>query len=288
MNIKLIFTSLIILSAVALSCNNQDSTTDTSASKDSATNTSSTASPAAQVNIKEDSVTYSINGKNYIGFIDYDANKEGKRPAILVVHEWWGLTDYPRSRARQLAELGYIAMAVDMYGNGKLGNDPKAAQDLATPFYKDPTLAKTRLDAAIDKLKTYSQVDSSEMAAIGYCYGGFIVLNAAKLGANLKGVVSFHGDLSGVPVNKDVLKSKILICHGEADQFVNPEVAAFKKSMDSAGVDYTFKSYANATHAFTNPAATANGKKFKMPIEYNAAADSASWNDMKDFFKKLF
>ena len=126
------------------------------------------------------------------------------------------------------------------------------------------------------------------MAAIGYCYGGYIVLNAAKLGAKLNGVVSFHGDLSGVPVNKDSLKAKILICHGEADQFVNPEVAAFKKSMDSAGVDYTFKSYPNATHAFTNPAATENGKKFNMPIEYNAAADKASWNDMKEFFKGIF
>ena len=280
MNFKLIFTNLIIFSVVVTSCNNQDSNTKTTASKDSTITNS--------VNIKEDSVSYNLNGKKYIGFIDYDANKEGKRPAVLVVHEWWGLTDYPRSRARQLAELGYIAMAVDMYGDGKIGNDPKTAQDLATPFYKDPMLAKTRLDAAINELKTYPQTDTSKMAAIGYCYGGYIVLNAAKLGANLNGVVSFHGDLSGVPVSKDSLKAKILICHGEADQFVNPEVAAFRKSMDSAGVDYTFKSYRNATHAFTNPAATEKGKQFKMPIEYNAAADSASWNDMKDFFKKIF
>ncbi|MEO6638370.1 MAG: dienelactone hydrolase family protein, partial [Ginsengibacter sp.] len=100
---------------------------------------------------------------------------------------------------------------------------------------------------------------------------------------------SFHGDLSGVPVNKDSLKAKILVCYGEADEFVTPEaVATFKKSMDSAGVDYTFKSYPNATHAFTNPAATEKGQQFKMPIEYNAAADTASWNDMKNFFKKIF
>ena len=179
-------------------------------------------------------------------------------------------------------------MAVDMYGDGKTGDDPKAAQALATPYYKDPTLSKTRLDAAINKLKTFPQTDTSKIAAIGYCYGGFIVLNAAKLGADLKGVVSFHGDLSGVPVNKNLLKAKILVCHGEADQFTNPQVAAFKKSMDSAGVDYTFKSYPNATHAFTNPASTENGKKFNMPIAYNAAADTASWNDMKAFFAKIF
>ena len=281
MNFKLIFISLVIFSLAAASCNNQDSSTETTAGKDSAT-------AAPSVNIKEDSVSYNLNGKNYIGFITYDANKEEKRPGILVVHEWWGLTDYTRTRAKQLAELGYIAMAVDMYGDGKTGDDPKTAQALATPFYKDPTLAKTRLDAAMKELKTYSQTDTTKMAAIGYCYGGFIVLNAAKLGANLNGVVSFHGDLSGVSINKDLLKAKILVCHGEADQFVNPEVAAFKKSMDSAGVDYTFKSYPNATHAFTNPAATEKGKKFNMPIEYNAAADSASWNDMKDFFKKIF
>lgn len=280
MKIKLSLFCLIL--TVAVSCNNQGSTTETVATNDS-TNTN------ASVNIKEDSVSYNLNGKTYIGFITYDANKEGKRPGILIVHEWWGLTNYTRNRAKQLAQLGYIAMAVDMYGNGKIGEDPAAAQALATPFYKDPTLAKTRLDAAMKELETYPQTDTTKMAAIGYCYGGFIVLNAAKLGANLDGVVSFHGDLSGVPVNKDSLKAKILVCHGEADKFVTPDaVAAFKKSMDSAGVDYTFKSYPNATHAFTNPAATAIGQKFNMPIEYNAAADTASWNDMKEFFKKIF
>lgn len=280
MNLKLFLLGMVTL--VTISCNNQDGKSETVSIKDS------TSAPAA-VNIKEDSVSYNLNGTTYIGFITYDANKEGKRPGILVVHEWWGLTNYTRNRAKQLAELGYIAMAVDMYGNGKTGDDPAAAQALATPFYKDPTLAKTRLDAAMKELETYPQTDSTKIAAIGYCYGGFVVLNAAKLGANLVGVVSFHGDLSGVPVNKDSLKAKILVCHGEADKFVTPEaVAAFKKSMDSAGVDYTFKSYPNATHAFTNPAATALGQKFKMPIEYNAAADTASWNDMKAFFKKIF
>jgi dienelactone hydrolase len=239
--------------------------------------------------IIEEPVTYYSGDKTYNGYVTYDSNQTGKRPAILVVHEWWGLTDYPRSRAKQLAELGYIAMAVDMYGNGKTAEDPKTAQELATPYYKDPVLAKTVLDAAIDKLKTFPETDTSKMAAIGYCYGGYIVLNAAKLGANLKGVVSFHGDLSGAPVNKDLLKAKVLICHGEADQFVTAQaVDAFKKSMDSAGVPFTFKSYPNATHAFTNPAATEKGKKYDMPIAYNAAADSASWNDMKDFFKKIF
>lgn len=280
MYLKLIPMSLIIGLAAVISCNNQNSANESNSKKDSAAVKSAA--------IKEEAVTYMIDGKNYNGYVTYDSNQQGKRPAVLVVHEWWGLNDYPRSRAKQLAQLGYIAMAVDMYGDGKTGDDPKAAQALATPYYKNPALAKTRLDAAINKLKTFPQTDTSKIAAIGYCYGGFIVLNAAKLGADLKGVVSFHGDLSGVPVNKNLLKAKILVCHGEADPLTNPQVAAFKKSMDSAGVDYTFKSYPNAAHAFTNPASTENGKKFNMPIAYNAAADTASWNDMKAFFAKIF
>jgi dienelactone hydrolase len=265
----------------SVSCNSQNSNTGKGSSNDAAVENT--------VAIKEEPVTYGANGINFHGYVTYDSSQQGKRPAVLVVHEWWGLTDYPRSRAKQLAQLGYIAMAVDMYGDGKTGEDPKTAQELATPFYKDPTLSKTRLDAAIKTLKTFPQTDASKMAAIGYCYGGYIVLNAAKLGADLKGVASFHGDLSGVPVDKNLLKSKILVCHGEADQFVNQaQVAAFKKSMDSAGVDYSFKTYPKATHAFTNPAATDKGKKYNMPIEYNAAADTASWNDMKAFFAKIF
>ena len=244
---------------------------------------------ATSVQIKEEAVSYTADTITANGFVVYDENKEGKRPAVLVVHEWWGLGEYARSRAKQLAELGYIAMAVDMYGNGRTAEDPGGAQILATPFYMNPQLAKTRLDAAITKLKTYAQTDTSKMAAIGYCFGGFVVLNAAKLGADLKGVVSFHGNLLGAPVNKDLLKANVLVCHGEADNFVPPaEVNAFKKSMDSINAGYTFKSYPNAVHAFTNPKATETGKKFNIPVAYNASADSTSWNDMKTFFAKIF
>ena len=240
------------------------------------------------VNLKENSVNFMVDGKNYVGFVVYDENVKGKRPGILVVPEWWGLNDYTKSRAKQLAGLGYIAMAIDMYGDGKLGNNPTEAQALATPFYKDPSLTKKHVDAAINKIKTFPQTDTSEIAAIGYCFGGFVVLNAAKLGADLKGVVTFHGGLSGVAPDKKLLKAKILVCHGGADEFENPHVAEFKKQMDSVGADYTFKIYPGATHAFSNPDATAVGEKFNMPIKYNAAADTASWNDMKEFLKKLF
>ena len=278
MNLKLFAIGLLAGTIAFISCNDQQTVSKADTAKDS----------TAVVALKEDSVSYTLDGKEYKGYVVYDENNKDKRPAILVVHEWWGLNDYSRSRAKQLAQMGYIAMATDMFGNGQTAADPGQAQGLATPFYKDPQLAKTRLDAAIDKIKSYPQTDTANIAAIGYCFGGYVVLNAAKLGANLKGVVSFHGGLGGVPVKKEMVKADILVCHGEADDFVNKEVEPFKKSMDSAGVSYTFKSYADATHAFSNPGATEKGKKFNMPIQYNAAADADSWNDMKLFFNKIF
>jgi dienelactone hydrolase len=239
--------------------------------------------------LKEEEVTYNSGSITMKGYVVYNENIKEKRPAVLVVHEWWGLNDYTKSRARQLAKLGYVAMAVDMYGDGKTAADPQTAQALATPFYSDPQLAKKRLDAAEQKIKQLQQTDTSRIAAIGYCYGGYVVLNAAKLGADLKGVVSFHGNLSGVPVQKDKLKASILVLHGGDDKFVTEqEVNNFKHQMDSAGVNYTFKVYPGATHAFTNPGATALGEKFKMPIAYNAEADKNSWEAMKTFLADIF
>ncbi len=275
-----IFSVIIIIFFIA--CNNQS--TSSSSSADSTLKETAKA-PA----IKEESVTYSAGNVTMNGYIAYDANKEGKRPAVLVIPEWWGLNDYPKMRARKLAELGYIAMAIDLYGNGKTAENPDDAGKYAMPFYQNPQMAKARFDAAMNKLKTYNQADTNNMAAIGYCFGGAVVLNMARMGDNLKGVVSFHGNLVGVPPDKNLLKAKILVCHGADDKFVQQtEVDKFKKQMDSIGADYTFKAYPNATHAFTNPASTENGEKFKMPIKYNAAADSASWNDMKDFFARIF
>jgi dienelactone hydrolase len=274
---------VIIAIATLTGCNNN--TSNSSESK-----TDSTVSETAKApNIKEENTTYSAGNTTMDGYVAYDENKEGKRPAVLVIHEWWGLNDYPKMRARKLAELGYIAMAIDLFGNGKTADNPDDAGKLAMPFYQNTQMAKARFDAALNKLKTYSQVDTSNIAAIGYCFGGAMVLNMARLGEDLKGVVSFHGNLVGVPPDKNLLKARILVCHGADDKFVEqPEVDKFKKQMDAVGADYTIKIYPNAGHAFTNPAATENGEKFKIPIKYNAAADSASWNDMKEFFGRIF
>lgn len=239
--------------------------------------------------LKEQMVSYTLDSSTMNNFVVYDENLEGKRPVVLVIHEWWGLNDYIKMRVRELAKLGYIAMAVDMYGDGKMGNDPTEAQALATPFYIKPEKAKPIFDAALNKLKEFNQADTAKVAAIGYCFGGAQVVNLAKMGEDLKGVVSFHGNLMVMPVNKELLKAPILVCHGADDSFVPPaEVEKFKKEMDSIGANYSFKAYAGAVHAFTNPNATALGEKFNIPVRYNAAADSASWKDMKDFFQVIF
>jgi dienelactone hydrolase len=223
------------------------------------------------------------------GFVAYDTSNHSKRPAILIIPEWWGLNDYPKMRARELAKMGYVALAMDMYGDGKVAATPDQAQKLAMPFYTNPQKTKARVDAALASLKGIKDSDTGNIAIIGYCFGGGMALNVARMGEPVKGVVSFHGTLIGTPANKDLLKAKILVCHGQADQFVKKEeVDKFKKQMDSIHADYTFKSYPNATHAFTNPASTATGKKFNMPIAYNAAADSASWKDMQLFFDRIF
>ena len=239
--------------------------------------------------IDSQTVKYASGKDSMLGFIAIDSSFKDKRPVVLIVPEWWGLGAYAKSRAVKLAEMGYVAMAVDFYGNQKYVDNPAEAQQLATPFYANPLLGKSRIEAALALIKMNPYADTNRIAAIGYCFGGAQVLNAARLGENLNGVVSFHGDLVGVTPTRLTTLAKILVCHGEADQFVDStQVRIFKHQMDSVGANYSFKSYANATHAFTNPDATAVGIKNKMPIEYNAAADSASWQDMKKFFKEIF
>lgn len=235
--------------------------------------------------IRANVVTYRSKDKLCNGFIAYDENRKGKLPVVIIVHEWWGLNDYAKFRAIKMAELGYFAFVADLFGNGKTASTPDEARALTKPYYSNPELTLEPVEAAITKASTFPQADITRVAAIGYCFGGFVVLNAAKLGASLKGVVSFHARLVGVQPKKGVIKGQILVCQGGADEFA-PEAdqAAFKKSMDSVGARYTFISYPGAMHAYTNPASTALGKKFNMPMAYNANADSTSWNDMQTFF----
>jgi dienelactone hydrolase len=239
--------------------------------------------------IKSENADYMGDGVTMKGFVAYNADTTKLKPVVLILPEWWGIGEYTRGRAKQLAELGYLAFAVDMYGEGKTAETPNEAGKLATPFYTSSTLGKSRFDAAFTKIRTYKFADTNRVAAIGYCFGGAMVLNMARAGEPLRGVVSFHGNLVGNKLDKNLLKADVLVCHGDDDKFVLPtEVATFKKQMDSIGTSYTFKSYSGATHAFSNPAATEKGKKYNIPVAYNAVADTASFDEMKTFFDKIF
>ena len=244
----------------------------------------------AQAGIKTKEVTYEADGVSLKGFIAYDDAVEGRRPGILVVHEWWGQNEYARTRARMLAGLGYVAMALDMYGDGRQAEHPEDAGKFASAVMSNMPLMRARFNAALETLKADPHVDVERLGAIGYCFGGGVVLNMARTGVPLKGIVSFHGSLgTSEPAAKGRVKAKLLVCNGADDSFVSPEaIAAFRKEMDEAGADYRFINYEGAVHAFTNPAATENGKKFGLKLAYNEKADKESWEEMKEFFSSVF
>ncbi len=243
-----------------------------------------------QVGIMEKEFTYSGGGVSMKGYLAYDGDVQGTRPGVLVVPEWWGQTDYPRARARMLAKLGYVALAVDMYGDGKTADSPAVAGKLASEVMQNMVTAKGRFVAAYDLLKGQPECDSSRIGAIGYCFGGGVVLNMAMLGVPLAGVVSFHGSLPGQPPpGAEPTKAKLLVCNGAADPFnPPPTVARFKTLMDSLKIEYTFIDYPGAKHAFTNREADSLGKLFNLPIAYNESADKESWAAMQDFFTTVF
>jgi dienelactone hydrolase len=234
--------------------------------------------------------TYEADGVKLKGYLAYDKSIEGKRPGVLVVHEWYGHNDYARRRAEMLAELGYVALALDMYGDGKTADHPKDAGKFAGEVMSNMTAMQARFNAALEVLRKDDHVDADNLAAIGYCFGGGVVLNMARSGSPLKGVVSFHGSLgTATPAEKGKVKAKVLVCNGADDSFVSQEaIENFRKEMDAAGVDYQFISYEKAIHSFTNPASTEIGKKYGIQVAYNKEADEKSWKDMQDFFREIF
>lgn len=244
----------------------------------------------AHAKIIGETVEYKVQNTTLKGYLVYDHAITGKRPAVIVIHEWWGLNDYPKHRATMLASLGYIAFAADMYGEGKTADNPNDAQKYAGESMKDVSFLKDKFQSVIDLLKKNEHVDSTKIAAIGYCYGGGVVLAMARMGVDVKGVVCFHGSLAtAAPAQPGSVKAKILVCNGGADKFVSEnDIKNFKEEMKTAGVDYKFVSYKGALHAFTNPAATKLGKQFHMPIAYNRVGDKKSWKEMEKFLKTIF
>ncbi len=243
--------------------------------------------PIAHAKVVTRSVEYTHDGVVLEGYLAYDDATAGKRPGVLVVHQWLGLTDNERMRAQMLAELGYVAFAVDVYGKGVRPASAAEAPQQAGKYYGDRALFRARLAAGLAQLKANSLVDPARCAAIGYCFGGGGVLELARAGADLAGVVSFHGSLdTPLPAVAGAVKAKVLVCHGAVDPYVKPEaVHGFLEEMEAAKVDYQFIMYSGAVHAFTQKAA---GDDPAKGAAYDADADRRSWRHMQDFFAEIF
>lgn len=235
-------------------------------------------------------VNYSDGEISMKGYLAFDNSIKTKLPGVIVVHEWWGHDEFAKERARALAKLGYHAIALDMYGNGKNASHPKDAGAFSGEVKKNMAVAEKRFMAAYKLLQQQDNIDNNKMAAIGYCFGGGIVLEMARRGVKLDAVVSFHGSLGTKSVaKKGAIKAKILVLNGKDDPFVKASaISAFKKEMKAAKVDFKFINYAGAKHSFTNPGADKNGAKFKLPLAYNKNADKKSWDEMKRLFAKVF
>ncbi len=244
----------------------------------------------AQAAVVGEPVEYRSGDTLMRGYLAYDDAIRGKRPGVLVVHEWWGHNAYARMRAEQLAKMGYTALAVDMYGDGKQAAHPEDAGKFAGEVKKNMDQATARFLAARDLLAAHPSVAGDQVSAIGYCFGGGVVLEMARRGVDLDLVASFHGSLpTGHPAEAGQVKAEILVFNGADDPFVKPEqIAAFKAEMEAAGVNYSFTNYAGARHSFTNPDADGYAQKFNLPLAYNAKADAASWEAFSEAMKATY
>ncbi len=241
----------------------------------------------AEAKIQVKPIPYNHGEVSLEGIIAWDDTVKGKRPGVLVFHEWWGLNDYARSRAEQLAALGYVALAVDMYGKGKVTTHPEEASQWMQQTTANVEAWQAKARKGLELLQADPRVDPTRLAAIGYCFGGATVMQLVYSGAPVKGVVSFHGSLPlPLPLQKFTSSAKILIAHGEADPFLTPEhIADFKKSLDEARLDWHMVVYGGAQHSFTNPSSNQYGVK---GLQYQERADQRSWNHMKGFFEEIF
>jgi dienelactone hydrolase len=243
-----------------------------------------------QANIVGEELSYASDDLTMNGYLAYDESMEGARPGILVVHEWWGHDDYARSRADSLAKLGYVALAVDMYGEGKQAAHPEDAQKFSSQVMSNFESARDRFQSALDTLKTHPSVNSEQIGAVGYCFGGSVAIAMANAGVDLDGVAAFHAGLQ-LPVmpEEGTTTSRIIVMNGADDPFITEEQEQnLSAAMDSAGVDYNYITYEGVKHSFTNPEATARGEEFGLPLVYDAEADQQSWATMKEFFDETF
>ena len=224
------------------------------------------------------------------GYLAWDDGIEGPRPGVIVVHEWWGHNEFVRQRADMLAKLGYTALAIDMYGDGQTADHPDGAGAFMTAVIENMDSGRARFEAGLELLKSHPTVDALKTAAIGYCFGGGVVLHMARMGSELVAVASFHGSLglANAP-GVEQMSTRVVAYNGEADPFVSPEaIEAFEAEMQGAGADYQLVQLPGALHGFTNPMATEKGEKFGLPLKYDALADEASWAHMQLVFREAF
>lgn len=245
----------------------------------------------AQAGIQTQEVQYSSGGAKLNGYLAWDDAVQGKRPGVLVVHEWWGHNEHARERARMLAELGYTALAVDMYGDGKFADHPEKAGEFMNAAFKDWKGSQAKFNAAKKLLQKHPTVDRKHIASIGFCFGGAVSLRMAREGADLDAVVAFHSALPTEPtVSKGKVKAAVLVLNGSEDAWLDPKaVAAFKQEMSTATQDFKYLTLAGARHSYTNKRADDISKKFKMDnLKYNKQADKRAWSAMQTLFKRVF
>ena len=240
---------------------------------------------AAYAAVKEEAVTYKDGDTTMKGFLVYDDAAKGKRPGIILVHEWWGITKHMHNEARRFARNGYTVFIADMFGDGKTADNPKDAGMLAGSVMKNPAGMQSRFNAARAQLAKHPSVDATKIGAAGYCFGGTVAINMARAGANLVAIAAFHAGMGTNTPAPQSVKTKVLVLNGADDPLIKPEqIEAFKKDMDAAKADYRYINYPGALHAYTNPEATEVGKKFNMPVAYNAKVDKEAKAEADKFF----
>ncbi len=245
------------------------------------------ASFSVQAALVKSDVEYKVGSQTMQGYLVYDDANKGKLPGVLVVHDWLGVTEKTKERADMLAGLGYVAFAADVFGKGKRGTDNKSGSELSTPYKEDRKKFREHLKAAMKEFKKQKMLDTAKVAAVGYCFGGAGVMELARTGEKLKGVVSFHGGLdSPSPKDGKNIKAPVLALHGADDPFVKDEdLKAWVDEMRTHKIDWQLVKYGNAVHSFTDKTAGTDNSKGQA---YNALADARSWEAMKDFLAGVF
>jgi dienelactone hydrolase len=242
--------------------------------------------------LRTQEVNYSADGVSMKGYMAWDGSIEGKRPGVLVVHEFWGHNDYARKRADMLAELGYTAMSLDLYGDGAVSDHPEEASKLMMAIIEDLPTGRKRFNAALAELKAHETVNQEKTGAVGYCFGGGMVLHMARYGADVNVVASFHGSLPlalAAEGEGAEVSARVVAYNGEDDPLISSEdITAFKSEMENAGAQYQFINYPGTLHSFTNSAATERGEKYGIPLKYNALADHSSWDHMRLLLESVF